>query len=141
MAHYAQIDENNIVVQVIVVGDSDCHDANGVEQESIGEEFCTRIFGGVWKKTSYNTVSGTHLKGDVALRGNYAAIGYVYDADHDVFYPPKPFPSWTISAPNWQWQAPVPRPISGPENELYSWNEETKSWDFVIALHGKSSSE
>jgi len=136
MAHFAQIDENNKVINVIVIGDSDCQDATGVEHESIGEQYCKNLFGGVWKKTSYNTYIGRHVSGGVPLRGNFAAIGYTYDPEHDVFYPPQPFPSWTISGPTWQWIAPVPKPDSGPEMNLYAWNEETKTWDFTIAMHG-----
>jgi hypothetical protein len=63
--------------------------------------------------------------GGVALRGNFAGIGYIYDSVNDVFYPPQPFPSWTISAPNWTWTPPVAFPTDG---KLYNWNEDTKTW-------------
>ena len=126
MAHFAQIDENNRVVQVIVVDTRDTSTADGVEKESIGEAFCERLIGGVWKKTSYNTVAGVHGTGGEPLRGNYAGVGYVYDPVNDVFYPPQPFPSWTISAPAWTWTAPTPMPQDG---QIYGWNEDTKSWD------------
>jgi hypothetical protein len=139
MAHFAQIDENNRVVQVIVVDTRDTSTADGVEKESIGEAFCERLFGGVWKKTSYNTQSGVHTSGGVPLRGNYAGIGYTYDATNDVFYGPQPYPSWTISAPNWQWTAPTPMPADS-NLYLYSWNEETKAWDKTNTLHGSTSS-
>lgn len=78
MAHYAQIDSNNIVTQVIVIDNKDTADANGVEKEYIGAAFCERLFGGTWKQTSYN---GT-------FRGKYAGIGYTYDATNDVFVAP-----------------------------------------------------
>ena len=87
---------------------------------------------GTWLQTSYNTRGGVHYApdsdtpdGGVALRGNYAGIGYTYDQVNDVFYAPQPYPSWTISAPTWQWQAPVPYPSTGG---LYSWDEATQSW-------------
>jgi hypothetical protein len=78
MAHFAKLDENNVVTQVIVVDNKDCSDANGVEKEHIGAAFCERLFGGTWKQTSYN---GT-------FRQNYAGIGYVYDEEQDAFLPP-----------------------------------------------------
>jgi hypothetical protein len=114
MAHYAQIDENNIVTQVIVIDNKDTADANGVEKEYIGAAFCERLFGGTWKQTSYNG----------NIRKNYAGIGYTYNADIDAFVAPKPYPSWTLDA-NAQWQAPTAMPTDG---KMYSWNEETQTW-------------
>ena len=114
MAHYAQIDENNIVTQVIVIDNKDTADANGVEKEYIGAAFCERLFGGTWKQTSYNG----------NIRKNYAGIGYTYNADIDAFVPPKPYASWTLDA-NAQWQAPTAMPTDG---KMYSWNEETQTW-------------
>ena len=86
---------------------------------------------GEWIQTSYNTRGGVHYgqdgkpDGGVALRGNYAGIGYTYDRANDVFYPAQPFPSWTISAPNWTWEAPVAMPTDGKQ---YGWDEATTSW-------------
>lgn len=114
MAHFAQLDENNVVTQVIVVGNKDCADANGVEKESIGVAFCERLFGGNWKQTSYN---GT-------IRKNYAGIGYTYNPDIDAFVPPQPYASWVLNNDTAQWQAPVPMPEGG----MYSWDEATTSW-------------
>jgi len=114
MAHYAQIDSNNIVTQVIVIDNKDTADANGVEKEYIGAAFCERLFGGTWKQTSYNG----------NIRKNYAGIGYTYQADIDAFVPPKPFASWILDA-NAQWQAPTAMPTDG---KMYSWNEETQTW-------------
>jgi len=114
MAHYAQIDSNNIVTQVIVIDNKDTADANGVEKEYIGAAFCERLFGGTWKQTSYN---GT-------IRKNYAGIGYKYQADIDAFVATKPYASWTLDA-NAQWQAPTAMPTDG---KMYSWNEETQTW-------------
>jgi hypothetical protein len=115
MSHFAQLDKNNVVTQVIVVANKDCSDANGVEKESIGIAFCERLFGGNWKQTSYN---GT-------IRKNYAGIGYTYNADIDAFVPPKPFASWVLNNDTAQWDAPVAMPKDGKH---YAWNEDTTSW-------------
>jgi hypothetical protein len=86
---------------------------------------------GTWWQTSYNTRGGVHYgqdgqpDGGVALRANYAGIGYTYDSVNDVFYAPQPYPSWTISAPAWEWQAPVPYPATGGP---YTWDETTQTW-------------
>lgn len=111
MAHFAKI-EHGIVTQVIVA-----------EQYFIS----TGVLGdpAAWVQTSYNTHGGIHLNGGEPLRANYAGIGYIYDAINDVFYAPQPYPSWTISAPTWIWQAPVPYP---EDENVYVWNEETQSW-------------
>jgi len=114
MAHFARIDENNVVTQVVVVANKDTSDADGVEKEHIGAAFLESVLGGTWKQTSYNG----------NIRKNYAGIGYTYDADIDAFVPPKPYPSWVLDA-DAQWQAPVPMPDDG---EMYSWDEDTQSW-------------
>ena len=114
MAHFAQIDENNIVTQVIVIDNKDTADVNGVEKEYIGAAFCERLFGGTWKQTSYNG----------NIRKNYAGIGYSYNADIDAFVAPKPYASWVLNA-NAQWEAPTPMPTDG---QMYSWDEATTSW-------------
>jgi hypothetical protein len=117
MAHYAQIDENNIVTQVIVIDNKDTADANGVEKEYIGAAFCERLFGGTWKQTSYNG----------NFRKNYAGIGYTYRSDIDAFAAPQPYPSWTLDA-NAQWQPPVAMPTDGTIENPYTWDEATTSW-------------
>ena len=116
MAHFAKLDENNIVTSVIVVDNKDTADANGVEKEHIGAAFCERLFGGNWKQTSYNG----------NIRKNYAGIGYTYDAAIDAFVPPKPFDSWILDVNTAQWNAPVAMPDDG---QIYSWNESTQSWE------------
>ena len=91
---------------------------------------------GEWIQTSYNTRGGVHYgqdgqpDGGVALRGNYAGIGYTYDRANDVFYAPQPFPSWAIAAPDWTWKAPVAMPTDGKQ---YTWDEATKNWVEVPA--------
>ena len=115
MAHFAELDSNNVVLRVIVVGNKDTADANGVEKEHIGAAFCERLFGGTWKQTSYN---GNKRK-------NYAGIGYTYDAGRDAFISPKPFNSWVLVESTCRWEAPVPMPTDG---KRYSWDEATVSW-------------
>jgi hypothetical protein len=116
MAHFAQLDENNVVTQVIVVSNSDCQIGN-VESEEAGIVFCKNILGANtnWKQTSYNG----------NIRKNYAGIGYTYDAGRDAFIPVKPFTSWVLDETTCRWSAPTPMPIDG---KSYQWNEETLSW-------------
>ena len=117
MAHFAELDSNNVVTQVIVVDNKDTADANGTEKEYIGAAFCERLFGGTWKQTSYNG----------NIRKNYAGIGYKYHADIDAFVPPQPYASWTLDA-NAQWQPPVAMPTDGTIENPYTWDEATTSW-------------
>jgi hypothetical protein len=121
MAHFAQIDENNVVVQVLVVPDA---------QEDRGQEFLADDLnlGGTWKKTSYNTHGGVHSNGGTPYRKNYAGIGYTYDSVRDAFIPPKPFNSWVLNSDTCLWDAPVAMPTDG---KMYTWNESTTSWDEV----------
>ena len=115
MAHFAQLDENNVVLQVIVVNNSDCLDGNGNESEDVGVAFCQSLLGGNWKQTSYN---GT-------IRKNYAGIGYQYDSTRDAFISPKPYASWLLTESTCQWDAPVPCPT---DDKMYRWDEATTSW-------------
>jgi len=126
MSHFARV-QNGIVTQVIVA-----------EQDVIN----TGLFGPAseWIQTSYNTRGGVHYDpvtnkpdGGIALRGNFAGLGYTYNASQDVFYAPQPFPSWVLNNKTWMWEAPVAMPTDG---KIYAWNEATKSWD-VIELASK----
>ena len=114
MAHFAEIDQNGIVLRVVVVSNQDTSDASGVEKEYIGAAFCERLLGGTWKQTSYNG----------NMRKNYAGIGYRYDIDRDAFIPPKPYPSWVLNEDTCLWDAPVSMPTDG----VYQWDEATTSW-------------
>jgi hypothetical protein len=118
MKHFAQLNEENLVTQVIVVASQDTVDKDGVENEAIGVEFCTNLLGGRWKQTSYNG----------NIRKNYAGIGYKYDETLDAFIPPKPFNSWLLDETTCQWKAPVDYPA---DDKRYTWNEETTSWNEV----------
>jgi hypothetical protein len=116
MAYFAQLDENNIVLQVIAVHNNELLD-NGVESENKGISFCQSLFGDniVWKQTSYNET----------FRKNYAGIGYTYDAGRDAFISPKPYSSWILDEATCKWVAPIPRPT---DNKNYYWDETTVSW-------------
>ena len=118
MAHFAEIDENNIVTQVIVVNNSELIDDDGNESEVKGVGFCASLFGhSNWVQTSYNG----------NIRYNYAGVGYTYDDVNNAFIAPQPFPSWSLDD-NFDWQAPTPMP---EDDKQYSWNEETQSWDEI----------
>ena len=125
MAHFAKIDKNGIVTQVIVV------DNNNAITEKEGQEFLAFIgLEGDWKQTSYNTIANQHILGGIPFRKNYAGIGYTFDEIRDAFIPPKPdeFPSFVLDEESCVWINPVPRP-QGTETIGWLWNEDTLSWE------------
>ena len=128
MAHFAEIDENNIVLRVNVVNNEVITDGDGVEQEQLGADFLTGLLGGTWKQTSYNTIGGVHKLGGTPLRKNYAGIGHTYDAHRDAFYVLQPYPSWTLIEDTCQWQAPVAFPFGEAGSSFFEWDEETTNW-------------
>ena len=115
MAHFAQLDSNNTVTQVIVVANEELL-SNGVELEAKGIVFCKSLFGEDtnWKQTSYNA----------SFRKNYAGIGFTYDPVADHFHAPQPYPSWTLNE-DAQWEAPVAYPTDGKD---YAWFEPNQEW-------------
>ena len=129
MAHFAKLDENNIVVTVHVLHNNELL-VDGVETEQKGIDFLntTHNTNDIWKQTSHNTFSGRHKLGGTPFRKNHAAIGYTYDEDRDAFIPKQPFASWTLNETTCQWEPPVVKPI---DNNDYNWNEETQQWDLV----------
>jgi len=110
MAHYAKV--NNGLVEQVIVAEADFFDT--FVDSSPGE----------WIQTSYNTHGNQHPEGR-PLRGNYAGIGFTYDATNDVFYAPQPFPSWTLNETTWTWDAPVSYPN---DDKIYEWDEPTTNW-------------
>lgn len=118
MAHFAQLDGNNLVTQVIVVDNADILDGDGNESEAIGVSFCQALLGAntVWKQTSYNG----------NFRKNYAGIGFTYDAARDAFICPKPHNSWTLNESTCQWEAPLAYPDDGI---AYYWDEDAYQAD------------
>ena len=120
MATFAEIDENNIVINIIKVRDEDCFDENGIETESIGVAYCHSLFGGRWKKTSVNA----------NFRKNYAVIGGKYDSVRDAFIEPKPLASWILDEETCKWKPPIPEPAPVP-NCIWNWNEDKRKWDLL----------
>ena len=117
MAHFAKLDQNNIVLEVNVVDNEHLLDANNIEREELGIAFLVQWSGGYpyWKQTSYNG----------SIRKNYAGVGYTYDAGRDAFIEPQPYPSWTLNETTCRWEPPVPYPTDG---KYYVWDEATTSW-------------
>lgn len=118
MAHFAELDENNIVINVISCGN---------EFENTGESINQEITGNVWKRTSYNTSNGIHTNGGEPFRYNFAGIGYTFDptkGSDGAFIPTKPFESWTLNEETCTWQPPYPC----PDSLAYFWDEDTTSW-------------
>ena len=120
MAHFAEVDQNNVVTQVIVVGNDTIDDLPFPESEPVGVAFCQSLLGAEtrWAQTSYNA----------NFRYNYAGIGYTFDpapAPNGAFIPPKPYPSWLLDTNTFQWQPPVPYPTDGG---IYTWDEDTQTW-------------
>lgn len=112
MAHFAKINKENIVEQVIVA-EQDFIDSGAVGDSS------------TWIQTSYNTQGGKHINGGTPLRKNYAGIGYTYDRKRDAFIPPQPYPSWTLNQETCLWDSPIPQPEDG---KFYVWDEEKVEW-------------
>ena len=136
MAHYAKLGANNKVIAVEVVADTDCQNADGIEDEEVGRQFLERIHSWpLWKKTSYNTSGGQHKLGGTPLRGNYAGIGMIYDEDNDLFLHKKPYASWVLNVAEARYQSPIgDEPALSEEEQathMYEWNESTGAWDKV----------
>jgi hypothetical protein len=126
MAHFAQLDENNIVVYVVV----------GRQEDEGKENELSERTGHIYKQTSYNTIGGIHYNPETnqpsedqskAFRKNYAGLGYTYDQDRDAFIPPKPFDSWSLDEESCLWIPPIPKPDDG----AYAWNEKNKTWEKI----------
>lgn len=122
MAHYALLDQNNIVTQVIVGGDENDQAPDNYES---WESYYSEMFNQKCLRTSYNTISGEHLLGGAPFRGNYAAIGDSYNEELDAFMPRQPFNSWNLDKQKYSWEPPIPYPENGLS---YYWDEESMSW-------------
>jgi hypothetical protein len=123
MAHFAEIDNNNVVTRVLVVNDADATDGQNFLANTLG-------LGGTWVQTSYNTSGGVHSNGGTPLRKNYAGIGYSYDSLRDAFIPPRPFASWLLDDETCLWQAPTVMPTE--EGKRYVWSEEDLNWKEIV---------
>ena len=143
MAHFAKISENNEVLSVLTLNNSDMLNADGVENETVGQQYLethNNWPAQMWIQTSYNTYNNTHNNGETPLRGNYAGIGYIWDEDNQIFWSKKPFASWVKNITTASWDSPIG---DAPEltaeqtsqNEAnthrwgYVWNETNQSWD------------
>ena len=138
MAHFAKLGSNSKVIQVLTLNNGDMLNADGVEDESVGQQYLERHNNWpaqMWIQTSYNTSAGTHRLGGTALRGNYAGIGMTWDEDNNLFYPKKPYASWVLNTTDAQWHSPIgdaPDDLTDEEKAAdthYVWNEGTGAWD------------
>jgi hypothetical protein len=144
MAHFAKLGSNSKVIQVLTLNNGDMLNADGVEDETVGQQYLERHNNWpaqMWIQTSYNTMGGKHSSGDdsKALRGNYAGIGYTWDEDNNLFYPKKPYASWVLNTTTASWHSPIgdapeltAEQIADTSNRYsYDWNEDGQSWDLV----------
>ena len=125
MAHFAELDETNKVLRVVVVSNDQLTDGTGGESELAGIQFCHKLFVGIWKQTSYKTIGGVHKEDGTPFRKNNASTGYDYDEDRDAFISPAPYDSWVLNEDTCMWDPPVPMPDDG---KLYKWDEDIVNW-------------
>ena len=147
MAHFAKLGANGKVIQVLTLNNSDMLNADGVEDESVGQQYLethNNWPAQMWIQTSYNTSANTHNSGDnsKAFRGNYAGIGYEWDEDNQIFWPKKPYASWVKNTTDARWQSPIgdaPALTAEQQSQTeadthrwgYVWNESGQSWDLT----------
>ena len=145
MAHFAKLGANGKVIQVLTLNNSDMLNADGVEDESVGQQYLethNNWPAQMWIQTSYNTLGNQHSGGGTPLRGNYAGIGYEWDEDNQIFWPKKPYASWVKNTTTAQWQSPIgdapaltaeqiSQNEAGTHTWIYIWNESGQSWDLT----------
>ena len=147
MAHFAKLGANGKVIQVLTLDNKDMLNADGVEDESVGQQYLEKHNNWpaqMWVQTSYNTSGNKHNSGDnsKAFRGNYAGIGYTWDEDNQIFWPKKPYASWVKNTTDARWQSPVgdapaltaeqtSQNEAGTNEWVYVWNESGQSWDLT----------
>ena len=148
MAHFAKLGANGKVIQVLTLDNKDMLNADGVEDETVGQqylEFHNNWPAQMWIQTSYNTSSNQHSGGGTPLRGNYAGIGYEWDEDNQIFWPKKPYASWVKNTTTAQWDSPIgaapaltaeqtSQNEAGTHSWGYDWNESGQSWDLTDRL-------
>ena len=127
MAHYAFLNDNNIVTEVITGIDEDVTEGLP-EGFADWEAWYADFRGQTCKRASYNTMANEHSGEGTAFRGNYAGIGFTYDTENDVFYEPKPYRKWILDETTWTWKAPVDMPDDG---KFYTWNDNTGAWEEI----------
>lgn len=145
MANFAKISEENEVLQVLTIEDVYILDSEGVETESIGQQYLETHCNwpaNQWIQTSYNTHENQHTLGGTPFRGNYAAVGYIWDSSKNIFYPPKPYNSWVFDDTQAVWQSPIGAApsITAEQQEqnnagthfwAYDWDEENQTWNLI----------
>jgi hypothetical protein len=137
MAHFAKISEDNFVLQVLTLNDKDMLDENQTSSELVGQQYLEKHNNWpahLWIQTSYNTKKNTHSKGGIPFRGNYAGLGFIWDSENQIFWPPKPFTSWIKNLQHAKWKSPIgdaPQLTQEEINEkkYYIWNEANLSWE------------
>ena len=146
MAHFAKLGANGKVIAVLTLNNGDMHNADGVEDESVGQQYLEKHNNWpaqMWIQTSYNTSNNQHKNGGIALRGNYAGIGSIWDEENQIFWPKKPYTSWVKNITEARWQSPIgDEPTLTAEQEAdttnkysYLWNEDEQSWNlFTIEV-------
>jgi len=148
MAHFAKLGANGKVIQVLTLNNSDMLNADGVEDEAVGQAYLERHnnwAAQMWIQTSYNTSGNQHKLGGTPFRGNYAGIGYTWDEDNEMFFPKKPYPSWVKHVATASWKSPIgdapaltqeqqDQNTAGTHSWSYNWNEETQAWDLTNSL-------
>jgi len=147
MAHFAKIGMKGKVIAVLTMGNGDMLNADGVEDEAVGQQYLERHNNWpaqMWIQTSYNTSNNKHSSGDhsKAFRGNYAGLGFEWDEDNQIFWPKQPFTSWVKDTTTASWKSPIGDPSAltaeqisqnkaGTHSWVHSWNEEGQSWDLT----------
>jgi len=145
MAHFAKIGSNSKVISVLTLDNKDMLNADGVEDESVGQQYLethNNWPAQMWIQTSYNTSGNQHKDGGTPLRGNYAGIGYEWDEDNNIFWPKKPYASWTKNTSTANWESPIGDAPALTEEQSsqntanthmwsYVWNEDNQSWDLT----------
>jgi hypothetical protein len=148
MAHFAKLGANGKVIQVLTLNNSDMLNADGIEDEAVGQQYLERHNNWpaqMWIQTSYNTAGGQHKNGGTPFRGNYAGIGYTWDEDDQIFWPKKPYASWVKNISEARWQSPIgdepeltdeqkAQREAGTHDWYYVWNEETQAWNLTNRL-------
>ena len=136
MAHFAKISDENIVLSVLTMDNHAMVNEEGQEVESLGQQWLQKHNNwpaDKWIQTSYNTFQNVHSKGGTPFRGNYAGVGYTWDASNNIFWPPKPYNSWVQDIPNAKWTSPIgdaPTLVGGDVDEFrYLWDEENQTWN------------
>jgi hypothetical protein len=148
MAHFAKLGANSKVIQVLTLNNSDMQNADGNEDESVGQQYLEQHNNWpaqMWIQTSYNTSGNQHKNGGTAFRGNYAGIGYTWDEDNQIFWPKKPYASWVKNTTTAAWDSPIgdapaltaeqtSQNEAGTHSWGYDWNESGQSWDLTDRL-------